>query len=109
MARQKKMKGALGIYWQTGSEGFDWVFQARGQVVLLKNGDYLFIFDKQNLKKILWEGMIRLHPHVIENATTIIGQCTHADQEGVECGVWDKFFRECYPAKLVPKPTSTSK
>ncbi len=68
---------------------------------ILKDMDYLFIFDKQDTEKILWEGVIRLRQHKFFTESTSTGVWINADQEGVERAVWEKFFLEGYPAKLV--------
>lgn len=68
---------------------------------ILEDGDRLTIFDKQDPKKIVWEGVIQLRQHELFTEATSNGMWIHADQEGVERAVWEKFFLEHYPAKLV--------
>lgn len=70
---------------------------------ILENGDRLTIFDKQDPQKIVWEGVIKLCQHNLFTEATSNGMWIHADQKGVKRGVWEKFFLEGYPAKLVPR------
>ncbi len=77
----------------------DW---SREGLHILADGDYLFIFDKENPEKIVWEGVIMLRQYELFTEKTSTGMWIHADQDGVERSVWEKFFLENYPAKLVP-------
>ena len=108
MEQPNAIKGFLELYWQMGSDGYDWVFNelpnktSLRMAHTLKNGDHLTIFDKQDPQKIVWDGEIRLIPHeIFTEPVNSIQRCTHADQEGVECDVWKKFFWEEYPATLI--------
>ncbi len=71
---------------------------------ILENGDRLIIFDKQDPKKIVWEGVIQLNFYSVFTEATSTGMWIHADQEGVERSVWEKFFLLHYPAKLILRP-----
>ncbi|TSC74236.1 MAG: hypothetical protein G01um101444_354 [Parcubacteria group bacterium Gr01-1014_44] len=67
---------------------------------ILEDGDRLIIFDKQDLQKVIWYGVIQLRQYELFTETTSNGMWIHSDQEGVERSVWEKFFLEGYPAKL---------
>jgi len=76
MEQPNEIEGVLDCYWSTGSEGYDWILTDKRFVTphLLQNGDRLTIFDKQDPQKIVWDGVVQLRPHIVPNATTIIGQ-----------------------------------
>lgn len=67
---------------------------------ILKDGDQLTIYSKDDPNKIVWSGTIKLrqYPLFTEDA---FGMWIHADQEGVDRKTWAKWFFEEYPAKLI--------
>lgn len=73
---------------------------------ILKDGDYLMIFDKQDPRKLVWDDTIQLRHYDSFTEHTSNGMWIHSDQEGVPREVWEKFFLEGYPAKLslYPRP-----
>lgn len=66
---------------------------------ILENGDNLVIYSPENPNKIVWQGIISLHQHLLftEDAS---GLWIHADQEGVDREVWAAYFFKEYPAEL---------
>lgn len=67
---------------------------------VLKNGDRLTIYAKDNPSEIVWSGTIRLrqYPRFTKHAS---GMWIHADQKGVDRETWARWFLEEYPAALV--------
>lgn len=67
---------------------------------ILKDGDHLTIYSKENPDEIVWEGNIKLreHPLFTEDAS---GLWIHADQEGVDRETWARWFFDEHPAILV--------
>ncbi len=119
MTEQKEeLTGLLNFFTETGTEGGFWAFQdsrhispptpefPRGQgsykgLHILKNGDRLTIYSKDNPQEAVWEGVIslRYYPVFIEEAS---GFWIHSDQEGVDRETWARWFFDEYPAKLIP-------
>lgn len=112
------LRGVCFLHSETGTEGGYWAFQDKrfmtppskkfpsGQwsykgLHILEDGDRLTIYDKQNRRKVLWRGVIRLnqHPLFTESAFSF---WIHADQVGVERDILARWFLEDYPATLVP-------
>ncbi len=67
---------------------------------ILKDGDHLTIFSKDDSQKIVWSGVIRLcqYPPFTEHAS---GLWIHADQEGIARDVWAAWFFDQSPAMLI--------
>jgi len=67
---------------------------------ILKDGDHLVIYSKNNPSKIVWSGIIQLCRYAVftEHA---FGFWIHADQGGVDRNLWAKWFLEEYTAKLI--------
>ena len=67
---------------------------------ILKDGDCLTIFAKDDSVRVVWEGTIKLHrfPPFAEHA---FGLWIHDDQEGILREEWAQWFFKEYPAKLV--------
>lgn len=74
---------------------------------ILRGGDYLTIYLKEDPNKIVWQGKISLkqYPSFTQAAH---GLWIHADQKGVDRETWAKYFMEEYPSKLT-KRTSAKK
>jgi 3-dehydroquinate dehydratase len=68
---------------------------------VLKNGDFLKIYSKDNSKKTIWSGIILLHDHPLFTEH-VNGMWMNTDQVGVNRDVWAKWFFEEYPAELMP-------
>jgi hypothetical protein len=116
--KKKALQGVAFFWSETGTEGGYWAFQD-GQYIsqhptlgtqfgyeglhVLHDGDYLTIYDKTDPKKVVWEGIIALSMVPLFSETTTDGYWIHADQQGIDRGIWAKFFQEEYPAKLVKK------
>ncbi|MEK7076443.1 MAG: hypothetical protein AAB941_02175 [Patescibacteria group bacterium] len=66
---------------------------------ILKDDDFLTIFDKKTGKKIVWSGFISLW-------TDRIGRI---HQRNVSRKKWIRWFRKEYPAKFTPGPNQTKK
>ena len=112
MARAAKpLKGVCHLHSETGKEGGYWAFQDSRHISadgrhwsynglhVLKDGDRLTIFDKENPKQIVWSGEISLiqHPLFSQHA---FGMWIHADQKGIEREKWATWFFKEYPAEL---------
>jgi hypothetical protein len=99
---QRAIRGVLEAYWEQGMEGtIAWSLQderyisPNGQCGLkglhvLKNGDYLKVFNDAACKEMLWEGEIRL-----KAATNL--------QKGVDPAIWRKMFADAKPGILIEK------
>lgn len=70
---------------------------------ILKDGDYLNIYSKDNYKQLVWSGKIKLkyHPSFTKD---VFGFWVHSDQKGQDREVWAKWFFEEYSAVLIKKP-----
>ena len=66
---------------------------------ILKSGDRLTIYPKDNPEEIVWQGNIKLreYPLFTEDA---LGLWIHADQEGIDRETWARWFFDEYPAEL---------
>ena len=113
----KGLEGVLHFWSETGTEGGYWAFQDKkfiypptpdwpherwsydGQHVL-RNGDALVIYSKDEPRRTIWSGEIELiqYPMFTESAH---GMWIHTDQKGVGRDTWAKWFIEEYPALLV--------
>lgn len=69
---------------------------------VLKNGDELTIYDKEDLEKVVWEGVISLTPFTVGKEQAF-GMWIHNDQQGMDRETWAKWFMDMNPAKLVSK------
>ena len=67
---------------------------------ILKTGDYLTIFSKENPEEIVWAGKIKLneYPLFTEDAQ---GLWIHHDQKDVDRTIWSNWFFKGLPAKLI--------
>ena len=76
--------------------GDEWSYKG---LHILKNGDRLTIFSKDNPEEVAWEGIINLHylPLFTEDAH---GLWIHHDQDGVVREEWALWFFKCHPARL---------
>lgn len=77
--------------------GDSWSYEG---LYILKDGDRLTIYSKDDPNEIVWSGTIKLrkYPPFTEDA---FGMWIHADQEGVDRKIWAKWFFEEYPAALI--------
>lgn len=77
--------------------GDSWSYEG---LYILKDGDRLEIYSKDDPNKTVWSGIIKLrqYPPFTEDA---FGLWIHSDQEGVDRKIWAKWFIEEYPAKLI--------
>lgn len=78
----------------------DWSYEG---LHVLKDGDELTVYDKDDPAKVAWSGTIKLRQFDLftEHAS---GMWIHADQEGMPRDEWAAlFFAQC-PATLVPSP-----
>ncbi len=111
------LRGVLHLWSETGTEGGYWAFQDERFIApnstnfsnvwsydglhVLKDGDELAIFSKENSSEVVWSGKISLHslPCFSEHAE---GFWIHADQNGIDRKTWTRWFFEQYPAELIP-------
>lgn len=109
------MKGKIHIWNETGTEGGWWAFQDAQYIkvlphggeawsydglIRLENGDKLTIFDRFDLTKVVWSGVIDLTMLPLFTETAPDGQWIHADQNGVDRLTWANWFINQYPAEL---------
>ena len=68
---------------------------------ILKDGDWLTIYSKDQPQIIVWSDIIKLrhYPSFTESA---FNMWIHSDQEKVDRETWAGWFLEGYPATLVP-------
>lgn len=66
---------------------------------VLRDGDQLTIFDKENEDQVVWQGEIKLLQHDLFSEDAF-GMWIHADQDGVEREQWATWFLKEYPAEL---------
>lgn len=66
---------------------------------VLQDGDQLTIFDKDDPKKVVWDGKISLRQFGLftEDAQ---GMWIHAEQKGIDRETWSNWFFKEYPARL---------
>lgn len=114
----QQFKGVLHLYSETGTEGGFWALQderfiTRGKGVpfgeqwsyeglhILKDGDSLTIYSKENAEETVWDGEISLkrHPLFTEH---VGGLWIHADQNGIDRETWAGYFSNGHQAKLIP-------
>jgi len=116
--RKEELTGLLDFFFETGTEGGFWAFQdsryispptqefPEGQwsyegLHILKDGDFLTIYSKDNPTEIVWSGVISLRNYPLFTEA-VFGLWIHADQEGVDRETWARWFFEGYAAKLIP-------
>ena|SRR3989338_5750346 len=123
MGQTIALDGVCFFWSETGTEGGYWAFQNKKHIHppnkdnlfprwdyeglwVLKDGDYLTIYDKCNPNQIVWDGKIKLHnyPAFTESAH---GMWIHSDQKGVNRITWSRWFLEEYPAQFTPDPNQT--
>jgi hypothetical protein len=115
-----ELEGVCHFWSETGTEGGYWAFRDKryihppdkdhpsgrweyGGLWVLTEGDRITIYDKDDPKKVVWEGGVKLrnHPVFSEHAH---GLWIHADQEGIDRKTWALWFLKEYPAKYTPGP-----
>jgi len=67
---------------------------------ILKDGDELIIYEKDDLSKVVWSGLIKLKQHDVFSQDAF-GLWIHADQEGIDREKWATWFFAEYPARLM--------
>lgn len=112
------LKGVLFYFLETGYEGPGWAFQDERHIVngpngeqwsydglhVLKDGDRLTVFDKNDPSKVVWQGVVRLDPPAPPAGTDAALDLRHADGRVVARTEWGEWFVREYPAELVPAP-----
>ena len=109
------LKGKLEPYWETGTEGVLWALEddrghIREALHILKNGDYLKVFNDDN--QVYWEGTIQLeyernyqsypmNPQYGQQA--LLGYWIHGLQYNLEPEFWGKMFFNHMRAELTKK------
>lgn len=110
-------EGVLELFWETGTEGGYWALQDerfisnRGTekesysfegLRILRDGDVLTIFSREDKAKVVWEGVISLQQRS-SFEENVNGFRIHANQKGIEREKWAEWFFDKYPAKLVTR------
>lgn len=111
----KTIKGELEPFWETGTEGVLWALDDKKtkdyqSLHILKNGDYLKVFDSNN--QVHWEGEIQLeyernyrsfpmNPQYGQQA--LLGCWIHGLQNNLEPEFWGKMFFNKMKAELTRK------
>lgn len=106
------LNGTLEAFYETGSEGVLWSLcddenKKYESLHVLKNGDYLKVFDKNN--QVYWEGEIKLeyernyqsfpmNPQYGQQA--LLGFWIHGLQYNLEPEFWGKMFFDKMKAEL---------
>lgn len=67
---------------------------------ILRDGDYLKIYDRENSEEIIWEGEIDLIEFPVFSEH-VFGLWIHAEQKGIDREEWAEWFFEKYPAELI--------
>jgi len=78
----------------------DWSYEG---LHVLKDGDRLTVYAKDDPSAVVWSGTIRLKQHRLFSKHAN-GMWIHADQKGVSRKQWAKWFFKGYPAELRPAP-----
>lgn len=105
-------KGFLEFYTETGTEGAYWAFQNERFINeknwsyeglhILRNGDELTIYDKDEPERVIWKGIISLtSPTCFKES--VFNLWIHNDQVGTERETWAKWFIDGNPAELTTK------
>jgi len=105
---QIKLRGVVHVH-RTDSEG-RWAFQdtrfmmapwsSDGQHIL-KSGDDLTIYSKDDPSVVVWQGIISLNPcHPVTDP--LYRYLVSAEQAGVPKQRWAHWFLNQYPAALIP-------
>lgn len=109
------LKGKLDPFFETGTEGVLWsLYDEKNKgyesLHILKNGDYLKVFNENNT--IHWEGEVKLeykrnyqpfprNPQYGQQA--VLGYWIHGLQETLEPEFWGKMFFNQMNAELIKK------
>ena len=125
MTKQKPLKGFISWYFETGMEGSYFIFQDIEHIDnlskeneswswsgthILKHGDKLKVFDKENPEKLLWEGSIDFKWYQnYRKGYHYSDRKLRALPKGVEEKDWVKWTTEDYPAELIPGINSCKK
>lgn len=121
MQTRQTLEGVLHVFDETGREGGDWAFQDKRFIGpssvsqpngswsmeglhILEDGDFLSVYDKNDTKKILWRGWIRLEDRPTSPTAARTGGWIRTEQMGIARVVWEVYFLEGYPATLEPAP-----
>lgn len=75
----------------------NWLYEG---LRILKNGDRLTIFDKNDPARIVWSGVINLREHPLFTEH-VFGMWIHADQQGLNRETWARWFLEENPAEFI--------
>lgn len=114
--RSRSLRGVCHFHSETGTEGGFWAFQdekfisppcaefPKGQwsykgLHILKDGDRLTIYDKNDYQKVVWRGVIKLKQYSVFTQDAF-GLWIHTDQEGLDRKVWARYFFDEHPAIL---------
>ncbi|HUC94506.1 MAG TPA: hypothetical protein VMR19_00675 [Candidatus Saccharimonadales bacterium] len=105
-------KGFLEFYTETGTEGAYWAFQDERFINeknssyeglrILRNGDELTIYDKEEPERVIWKGVISLTSFTCFKES-VFNLWIHNDQVGTEREMWAKWFIDGNPAELTTK------
>ena len=110
------LEGVLFFWSETGTEGGHWAFQDKEFIFppdanwpigrwsydglhVLKNGDKLIIYSKDDPSQIVWSGEIELEQYC-PFTESVRGMWIHSDQRGIDRKIWADWFIKEYPAKL---------
>lgn len=66
---------------------------------ILKDGDHLTIYSKENSTEVVWDGTIQIRQFELFTEH-VFSMWIHADQVGVNRETWAKWFLRGYPAEL---------
>ena len=113
--KPKTFEGVCHLWSETGTEGGYWALQdskfikkvddkekwSYDGLHVLKDGDWLTIFNKENPKLVAWAGIISLKPRT-SFETNVRGWRVHSTPINCDQEKWAEYFFEEYPAELIP-------
>ncbi len=119
---KKPLQGVCYFHSETGTEGGFWAFQdnafifpselgshrgawLREGLHLLKAGDRLTIYAKDEPTRVVWTGVIEFvwHPPFKQS---VFNCWIHNDQVSIYRETWARWFFDEFPAELIPKAES---
>lgn len=91
--------------WKLGYPNGTWAIEG---LHLLRDGDGLTVFDKEDPEKKLWSGKVSLRLRKSYTELVVDGMIVHAFPKNVPVETWKVWFFNEYPAQLMLGPQSLS-
>lgn len=105
---QEELHGTCVFFSETGTEGGYWAFQdsqhpdSYDGLHILKKGDQLIIYDKDDPQRVAWKGTVSLIPRT-SLEENVFGWRIHSRPQNADLEEWARLFFHGYPAMLVLK------